>query len=100
LIKYSNHRSILLSQKIYTLFQRPSASKDQNNQSSQYLKFRCKRSFYQLGSTFSTRTTNFGYGDRTDLINKEQVPSPGNYNYTTSAFLNNKIKKRGYSFGG
>ncbi len=39
-------------------------------------------------------------GNRTELANYEPVPEPGHYDYNFSPFNQNKVKKRGYSFGG
>ena len=43
------------------------------------------------------RTTTFGYGNKTDLINREGVPPPGSYDQK-SDFLMGRTKRSGYSF--
>jgi hypothetical protein len=70
-------------------------------QSTPSLTLRCTRSFYEIKSNLDkARTTSFGFGNRTDMANYEPVPEPGYYNSNLSPFHNNKIQKRGYSFGG
>ena len=44
-----------------------------------------------------TRTTTFGYGNKTDIINREGVPPPGAYD-SKSSFMLNRAKKSGYTF--
>ena len=59
---------------------------------------RCKERFYNYKTnTITNRSTSFGYGNKIDLANKEDVPPPGKYEKEGS-FVLDKIKKRGYSF--
>lgn len=59
---------------------------------------RCNKRFYEYKtSTINDRATSFGYGNKIDLANKEDVPAPGKYE-KLGEFLLNKNKKRGYSF--
>jgi len=60
--------------------------------------FRCKERFYNYKlNTTTNRSTSFGYGNKIDFANKEDVPAPGKYE-KQGAFVLDKIKKRGYSF--
>lgn len=58
----------------------------------------CNRAFYEIKKTaFSNRTTTFGYGNKTDMVNRESVPPVGNYRIGDQ-FSWNRDKRRGYSF--
>ena len=59
----------------------------------------CRSSFYNFkSSSLDNRTTTFGYGNKTNLINKEGVPAPGSYDRNTDFFTSGQ-RKKGYSFG-
>lgn len=44
------------------------------------------------------RSTTFGYGNKTDLINREGVPPPGSYEGAAD-FSSTQGRRRGFSFG-
>lgn len=52
-----------------------------------------------MPSTRETRTTSFGFGNKSDLATcRSNSPSPDNYKLKTQ-FDVNKLHKRGFSFG-
>lgn len=58
----------------------------------------CNRAFYDIKkNAFSNRTTTFGYGNKTDFIDRQPNPPVGNYKLTDQ-FAYNRYKNRGYSF--
>ena len=68
------------------------------------LLYSCTKSFYDIKNGFNPnlsamRTTNFGIGERSSLVNSELGPEPASYKLSSSLFLQNKIKRKGHSFG-